>query len=243
VLFRSISFKELVDSAISKLGFSVLVILFSAYIAAIIYFSALPFKSRFSTEFARSNALGFFQQAFYYSSILTVPMLFTGLSSFLLVLFLYIIIFLPMLVNAHLIGREFKFEEYVKFRSGGLISMIWEHSGIAFIWLVLLGELTFFLRCDPTIPLLGWAIIIYSIAFASFQTALGQSYLSNISSCLYAKIITIDGSVEGFIVAKGSDHYVVMTKEKVVFLSNSYVKSFSPLDLPKLDRQKKRPKK
>jgi hypothetical protein len=239
VLFRSISFKELVDSAISKLGFSVLVILFSAYIAAIVYFSALPFKSRFSTEFARSNALGFFQQAFYYSSLLTVPMLFiSGLGSFLLVLFLYIIIFLPMLVNAILVGRDFKFEEYMKFRSGGFMSMIWEYSGIAFIWLVLLGELIAFLYYDPTIPLLGWATILYSMAFASFQTALVQSVLSNIRSCLYAKIITIDGSVEGFIVAKGSDHYVVMTKEKVVFLSNSYVKSFSPLEPPKLDLPK-----
>lgn len=137
-----------------------------------------------------------------------------------------------MLVNIRFLARDFTFDEYVKFRRRDIISMKWEFSGIALIWISVLGELLAFSYFDPTIPLLGWAIIIYSIAAALLQAALGQSYLTHVSTCVYARIITADGSVEGFIIAKGSDHYIVKTKENDVLLSSDYIKSISPSPIP-----------
>jgi hypothetical protein len=233
-LFRSYSFKELVELIINKIGFGSLIVLFAAYFAAIVYFSALPSKGRFSPDFPRSNAVSFFQQAFYVFSFITFLMPFiSGWGSFFLVLFLYFIIVVPMIVNIYVLRRDFTFEEYVKFKNGGFMSMKWKFSGIALSWVVMLVELLAFSYYDPTISLVGWAIILYSLAAAFLQAALGQSILINASSCVYAKIITVDGLVEGFIVAKGSDHYLVKTRENDVLLSNEYVKSISPSPLPK----------
>lgn len=233
-LFRSYGFKELVDLIINRIGFSVLIVLFGACFAAIVYFSALPSKGRFSTDFPRSNAVGFFQQAFYIFSflILLTPFI-SGWGPFFLILFFYGIIVVPMFVNMYVFRRDFTFDEYVKFRSGGFMSMKWKFGGIALSWVVMLVELLAFSYYDPTIPLVGWAVILYSLVAALLQAALGQSILYDASSCVYAKIMTVDGLVEGFIVAKGSDHYLVKTRENDVLLSNEYVKSISPSHLPK----------
>jgi hypothetical protein len=233
-LFRSYGFKELVELIINKLGFGSLIVLFGAFFAAIVYFSALPSKGRFSTDFSRSNAVGFFQQAFYVFSFIILLMPFiSGWGSFFLVLFLYGIIVAPMLINVFVFRRDFTFDEYVKFKRGGFMSMKWEYIGIALSWFVMLVELLAFSYYDPTMPLVGWAVVLYSLAVAILQCALGQSILFNVSSCVYAKITTVDGLVEGFIVVKGSDHYIVKTKEKDVLLSNEYVKSIFSSDLPK----------
>ena len=233
-LFRSYSFKELVELIINKIGFASLIVLFAAFFAAIVYFSALPSKSRFSSDFPRSNAVGFFQQAFYVFSFVIFLMPFTsGWLSFLLVIFLYAIIAGPMFVNIRIFGRDFTFEQYMKFKKGGFVSMTSESIGIALTWTVLLSELLAFSYFDPTIPLVGWAIVFYSLAAAVLQAALVQSILFNIRSCVYARIVTVDGFAEGFIVAKGSDHYVVKTKENDLLLANNYVKSISPSEIPK----------
>lgn len=232
-LFNPYSFNELVDLIINKLGLSSLIILLSAYFAAIVYFCALPSKSPLSTDTTRSYAVSYFQQAFYIFSFLSLLMpLISGWFSFFLVLLFYCIIAIPMGVNVRLLARDFTFDEYVKFRRGGIKSMTWKFGGIALIWISILGELLAFSYFDPTIPLLGWVIIIYSIAFALLQAALGQSYLVHVNRCVYARIITTDGSVEGFIVAKGSDHYIVKIKENDVLLSSNYIKSISPSSIP-----------
>ena len=157
----------------------------------------------------------------------------SGWLSFLLVIFLYAIIAGPMFVNIRIFGRDFTFEQYMKFKKGGFVSMTSESIGIALTWTVLLSELLAFSYFDPTIPLVGWAIVFYSLAAAVLQAALVQSILFNIRSCVYARIVTVDGFAEGFIVAKGSDHYVVKTKENDLLLANNYVKSISPSEIPK----------
>jgi hypothetical protein len=233
-LFRPYGFKELIELIINKIGFGSLIVLFGAYFAAIVYFSALPSKGRFSTDFSRTNAVSFFQQAFYvFSFIIFLMPAISGWNSFFLVLFLYGFIVAPMLINVYVFRRDFTFDEYLKFKKGGFMSMKWKYIGIALSWVVMLVELLAFSYYDPTMPLVGWALILYSLAAAILQCALGQSVLLNVSLCVYAKIMTGDGLVEGFIVAKGSDHYIVKTKEKDVLLSNEYVKSISSSDLPK----------
>jgi hypothetical protein len=236
-LFRSYGFKELVDVIINKIGFGSLIILFGAYFAAIVYFSALPSKGRFSTDFSQSSAVEFFSQAFYVFSFLILLMPFiSGWYSFLLVLLLYGPIVGAMLVNVRILSRDITFNEYVQFRQSGVksvTSMTGRYMGIFLIWLVALSELLAFLHFDPTIPLFGWVVILYSLAAAFLQVALGQGFLYNARSCAYAKITTADGLVEGFIVAKGSDHYLVKTRENDVLLSSEYVKSVSPSPLPK----------
>lgn len=234
VLFRSYGFRELVELTINNIGFASLIVLFGAYFAAVVYFSALPSKSRFSTDFLRSNAVGIFQQAFYVFSFIIFLMPFiSGWGSFFLVIILYLIIVVPMFINIRIFRRDFTFEEFVKFKEGGFVSMASKSIGIALSWFVLLVELLAFSYYDPSIPLVGWALILYCLAVAVLQAALAQSILYNITSCVYARIVTADGFVEGFIVAKGSDHYIVKTKENDLLLANDYVKSISPLKIPK----------
>ncbi len=233
-LFRSYGFKELVDVVIDKLGFSALIVLVGAYFAAIVYFSALPSKGRFSTDFPRSNAVSFFQQAFYVFSLTIFLMpLISGWGSFALVLLLYGFVVVPMILTTRAFRRDFTFDEYVKFKTGGFVSMKWKLGGIALSWIVIIVELLAFSYYNPTIPLVGWAVILYSLAASLLQVAFAQSFLNNVSSCAYGKITTIDGVIEGFIVAKGSDNYLVLTKEKGVLLSSEYVRFISSADLPK----------
>lgn len=232
-LFRFYSFSKLVDLIINDLGFSTLIVLLLAYFAAIVYFSALPAKSPFSTETSRSKAVGFFQQAFYIFSFVTLLMPWkSGWASFFLVLSFYVPIISTTGLN-WFVTRNIGFNEYLKFRRDGPKSMIWKFSGLACLWIAILSELLVFLIYDPSIPLIGWVVILYSLGVAILQAVLAQSYLSHISSCLYAKIETIDGlKVEGFIFSKGSDHYIVKSKEKDVLLSNWYVKSIYQSPLP-----------
>ena len=233
-LFRFYSFKELVDLVINEIGLGSLIILFSAYFAAIVYFSSLPSKGRFSTDFSKTYALSFFQQAFYILSfpIFLMPFV-SGLYSFILVFLLYIFILSAMLVNVRVLGRDFSFEDYLELKqiSFKLIAgKAWKYYvGIALIWLVVLVELLIFLSCDPSIPLFGWIVILYSLVAASLQAAFGQGILYNAFHCMYAKIVTVDGIVKGFIIAKDSDHYLVKTKENDIILSREYVKSIYPL--------------
>jgi hypothetical protein len=240
-LFRSISFKELVELVISKLGLSVLVVLFSAYFAAIVFFSALPSKSIFSTEYSQSKAIGFFQQAFRVFSLITILMIFiSGWYSFILLWIFYLIIFVPTTVNVIVFRRELTFDEYVKFKSVrfilGFIPLPcitkYDYAN-ALSWIGMLGELLALFYLDPTIPLVGWAVILYSLVLASFQTSLIIGVLSNARSCPYAKIMTVDGIVKGFIIAKAQDHYIVQTRKNQILLSNEHVKSMSPSPLPK----------
>jgi hypothetical protein len=233
-LFRSYGFKELVDLVTNKLGFSALIVLFGAYFAAIVYFSALPSKGRFSTDSQRGNAATFFQQAFYVFSftIFLMPFI-SGWGSFLQVLLLYSIIFVPMLVTMRALRRDFTFDEYVKLKRGDLASMKRMLGGIALSWGAMLVELLALSYYDPAIPLVGWAVILYSLAVSFLQAAFGLGLVNNVSLCAYAKITTADGVIEGFIVAKGSDNYLVKTRENGILLSSGYVKSISPSDLPK----------
>ena len=232
MLFRSYSFKGLVELITNKIGFSSLIVLFGAYLGVIVYFCAIPSKGRFSTDFARTNAGGFFQQAFYALSLVTLLMPFiSGWSSFFIVIVFYGILAAPLFLNVHIFRREFTFADYLRFK-GGPKSMLSEYRGIALSWVAILAELFAFFYFDPTIPLVGWAIILYTLAAAFLLSAFTQSVLFNASSCAYGKITTTDGIVEGFIVAKGEDNYVVKTKDSELLLSSDYVKSISSASLP-----------
>ncbi len=218
---------------IDKIGFASLIVMFAAYFAAIVYFSALPSRGRFSPDFPRSSAVSFFQQAFYVFSFIMLLMPFiSGWVAFLLVLVFYLIIFVPMIINIIVLRRDFTFDEYVKFKNSGFMSMIWKFSGIASIWIAVLAELLVFSYFNPKIPLIGWVLILYSLITALLQVALAQSVLFNARSCVYAKIITADGPIEGFVIAKGSDHYLVKTRESDILLQSGFVKSISPSNLP-----------
>ncbi|MDH7563514.1 MAG: hypothetical protein QHH24_01335 [Candidatus Bathyarchaeota archaeon] len=232
-LFGSYGFKELVDLIIDKFGFGSLVVLFSAFFAAISYFSTLPSKGPFSPDSFRSFVVGFFQQAFYiFSSVLFLMPFYSDWGSFILVLLLYAFIVAPMFINMYIFRGDFTFEEYVKFKKGGFGSMKMKYVGIAASWVAIFSELLAFSWIDPTLPLLGWIVIFYSFVAVLLQLAVGHGILSNIRLCIHANIITTDGPVEGFIVAKGPDHYIVKTRERDALLSSGHVKSIYPSNPP-----------
>jgi len=100
------------------------------------------------------------------------------------------------------------------------------------MWIAILVVLFILFYFNPPIPLVGWAVFAYTLAAALLFIALVQSIIFNARSCAYGKITTNDGEVEGFIVAKGEDNYVVQTKEKGVLLSSNFVKSIISAPLP-----------
>lgn len=234
-LFRPYGFKELVDLIVNRVGYAPVIALLGAYFAAIVYFSALSSKGRFSTDFSQSSAVQFFSQAFYFFSfpIFLMPFI-SGWYYFGGVLFLYLIILGAMLTNVRILSRDITFDEYVQFRKPiklenlSTSAMTRRYIGIGLTWIAVLGELLAFSYFDPSMPLYGWLIIFYSLVVALLQVAAAQGFLFNVRSCMYARLKTDDGSVEGFIVAKGSDHYLVKTREKDMLLSSDYVKSVSP---------------
>ena len=246
-LFRFYGFKELIDVMVKNIGFGPLIALLGAYFAAIVYFSAISSKGRFSVDFSQGNAVEFFSAAFYFFSfpIFLMPFI-SGWYYFVAVLFLYLIIAIGMLVNVRVLSRDVTFDEYVQFRQSTvtfaaaatlLKLLLRRYIGISLIWILVFGELLAFSYFDTTLPLYGWLIIFYSLIVALLQVAVGQGFLYNVRTCAYAQLTTTDGLVEGFIVAKGSDHYLVKTKEKEVLLSSEYVKSVSPLAVPKADKK------
>ncbi len=233
-LFNPYSFKGLVDLIINKIGYSSLIIIFAAYLGAIVYSSTIPSKGRFSTDYPQINAAGFFQQLFYALSIVIIFMPFiSGWSTFVLVLVLYGAIAVPLVINALIFRQDFSFKEYLAFKNSPR-SIRRKYYGIGLLWLSIIAELFVFFYFNLTIPLVGWAIIVYSFAVAFLSSALTQSTLFNASTCPYCKITTVDGITEGFIIAKGEDNYLVKTNENSdILLSSSYVKTISPIPVPK----------
>jgi len=164
----------------------------------------------------------------------------SGWYSFFEVLLFYGILGVPILINVSIFSKDFTYDDYLRFNNRfKLIAeprwIISKYAGIGLCWITMLGELLAFFYFNPTIPLLGWGIITYTFIAAFILAALTQSTIFNASTCLYAKITTADGSIEGFIVSKGEDHYLVKTRESDVLLSTGYVKSISNAQLPKQD--------
>jgi hypothetical protein len=240
-----------VDISANSVGFASVIVLITAYFAAIVYFSVLPYKSRFSSESYQSKAIGFFQQAFYiFSFILFLVPFVSGWNYFLAVLLLYLFIVAPMFINTSLFGHEFNFDQIIDFKKKqesnlsnirnatskflllGLFPNLRKYIGVALTWIAILGELLFLSYFNPALPFVGWIIILWSFVAATFQAALVQSYLANLSSLKYAKITTLDGTIEGFILSKDSDHYVVKTKQNSILIQNEYVKTVIDEKIP-----------
>lgn len=143
-------------------------------------------------------------------------------------------------MNVRTFSKDFTYDDYMRFKSPVRLTtepkwIISKYAGIALCWIAIIGELLAFFYFNPIIPLVGWGIITYTFIAAFILAALTQSTIFNASTCLYAKITTADGSVEGFIVSKGEDNYLVKTKESDVLLSTGYVKSISNAQIPKQD--------
>jgi hypothetical protein len=136
-----------------------------------------------------------------------------------------------MIVNANIFRADFTFEDYVRFHKGGLASIYLgqEFRGIALSWFLTMTELVAFSYVDPTIPLIGWAVILCSLAATFLQSVMALGFLINTRDCVYAKIVTVDGVLQGFVVSKGEDHYLVKTRESDLLLSSEYIKSMAPL--------------
>lgn len=157
----------------------------------------------------------------------------SGWSPTLLVLALYGAIAVPLLINLLIFRQDFTFKEYRAFKNSPL-SMWLKYLGNGLTWLAIVAELFVFFYFNLTIPLVGWAIIVYTFAVAFLSSALTQSALFNASTCPYCKITTADGITEGFIIAKGEDNYLVKTNENIdILLSSNYVKTISPIPVPK----------
>jgi hypothetical protein len=239
-LFSPYNFREVVELTVDKIGVSSLVILVVAFIGIIVYFCTIPSKGRFSSSFSQTNAIGFFQQAFYVlSSVSILIPFFSGWIPFFVVLALYGAIVGPLFLNVLTFRKDLKFEDYLNLRKGPVL--MWQkYVGIGLTWIAIIGELFFFLYFNPTIPLLGWGIIAYTFATAFLMSALTQSVLYNATTCPYCKITTSDGVTEGFIIAKGEDNYLLKTKENSDFLfSSDFVRTISPLPIPKEPLQNK----
>ncbi len=232
-LFTTYSFKGLIDLIITKIGYASLIVLFGAYLGLIVYYCTIPSKGRFSTDYARTNAMNFLMQIFYVPLVVTLVLPFISeWWSFFTILLFYVIIGVPLLFIFIFFRRDFVYNDYYKLRRN-VLSMKSEYAAVDSTLVAVLVEIFIFSILNPTIPMVGWVLILYVLATGFLMSAFTQSVLFNARTCVYGKITTTDGAtIEGFIVAKAEDNYVVSSTEGELLVSCNYVKTISPTQLP-----------
>jgi hypothetical protein len=239
-LFGPYSFKELIGLLINQVGFNTLFVILAAYIAAVVYFCTIPSKGRFSNNYAQSHATGFLQQVSLILSVLFLLIIaISGWASFFTVLIFFAVLTIPLFICVKVFSKDLTYEDYKRFRNPTSFAtdprwFVTKYGSISLVWLATVIELLAFFFYNPIIPLVGWAVITYALALSFLLAALIQSTITNASTCVFAKIITADGAdVEGFIVSKGEDNYLVKTKECDFLLTTDYVHIISQAEPPK----------
>jgi hypothetical protein len=233
-LFTPYSFKGLIDLVIGKIGYASLIVLFGAYLGLIVYYCTIPSKGRYSTDYARTNAMNFLMQIFYAPLVITLMLPFiSGWWSFFTVWFFYGIIGVPLFFIFISFRQDFVYKDYYKLRLN-VLSMWSKYVIVGFSLVAVLVEIFVFSFLNPTIPTVGWVVILYVLATGFVMSAFAQSVLYNARTCVYGKITTTDGAtIEGFIVAKGEDNYLVSSKDGELLVSCNCVKTISPTELPR----------
>lgn len=225
LLVRPYSFSSLLSAAVLVLGVSELLLITGAVFALLAFFTAIPSSGGFSSQSARVAGLFFLQQTIIWPFVL---ILLVDPSSFLEALPYAIVVSLAMLWNQGHIKHDLTYEDYEHSKSGN-VGRTFEFSTRRFLsanaLLITILLVSFYLvKFDPIMTLLGWLLTLYYLFFALLQVAYSYGFLFQAIGAKKVRITTTEkGDIEGYLVAKGEDHFLVRTQEENLLLPVSSV--------------------
>ena len=96
--------------------------------------------------------------------------------------------------------------------------------GIAMVWIVLTLEWTVLFEFNPIMPLVAWLLLIYTYLMTLLQAAHSHGVIFQVTHSPFVKVFTRDQKeYDGFVVGRGSDHYVLTTSSGNVVIQSDYV--------------------
>jgi hypothetical protein len=232
---KSYSFSSLISTAVSTLGISEMLLIVGAVFALLAFFTAIPSSGGFTSQGVRVAGLFFLQQTIIWPFIL---ILLVDFNSFLSALPYVIVISLGMYWNQKNIKHDLTYEEYEASKSGSwgrtyeLSTKRFLSANVLLIAIVLVSF--YLMKFNPTMSLIGWFLTLYYLFFGLLQVALSYGYLFQAVGAKKVKISTTgkDEVIEGWLVAKGEDHFLVRTKDESLLLPVSSVAKIVLLEKP-----------
>jgi hypothetical protein len=96
--------------------------------------------------------------------------------------------------------------------------------GIAMLWIVLTLEWTVLFEFNPIMPLVAWLLLIYTYLMSLLQAAHSHGVIFQVTNSPFVKVFTRDQKeYDGFVVGRGSDHYVLTTSSADMVIQSDFV--------------------
>lgn len=223
LLFQPYTFEETLKATYDLFGINNLILLGLSYFAIIVYVVRVPIMSPFSEEIAKSGAASFIQQLFYIISFIPFIKLLFGinlnylfnLGHFALIYFAIVIPFFRIIKDISLLST---YESYIVIKKRRITLLDYKtlkgFTGLASFWIISIILFVYFTIFNPSLPLICWIFVFYSLASAFIIAALAHSFISYIKQSKYVHIETIEGKqFEGFLLFKDNDLYGIKTRE------------------------------
>lgn len=230
-LTTTYSFSDLVAKAISTFGEATLFAFLTGFIALAAFFTSIPSSGGFASSSPRVAGL------FLIEAMLTWAVgifILVGLLVLPSVLASTALLYVPLVIAALFANpantSDPTFGELEETTQGAVVSVLEVLLMRRMRWptallIVILGEVVYFANNNPSYPLIAWFLLIYALfgAFLILAQSYGTAYLT--MTAKLAQVTETDGTkIEGYVISKGSDHYLVQTKERLFLLQSSFVR-------------------
>jgi len=234
ILLAQYAFGEVLSLAVAQVGVGALATATAAFLGLAGYLAAAPFRGVFWNTRPRVIVFGYIQQLVY---VLSFLLLLISLSSLLQFVIYYLPVFVSTVLNVVFLARLQSFESMVNLRNAGrsLRSGPTNLLGIASVWGVFGIEMWLLIKLNPTLSLIVWLFLFHTYLMALLQAALTQGILFQVRNSPYVKVISQDQKeFNGFVLGKGSDHYVLAMKEGEIVIQSNFVKYMVEQEVPKM---------
>ena len=247
--FEKHTFSNIIDILIQQVGLSILNIIGGGLLALASYLILLPSKGAFASS-EKEVATGYFINRLFYvlSGLPILLLLFKDFTSFLIMSFLQLTLFLTTMWNAKTIVSMLNFDFIMKYQelkkrplNLDMVEAFRERKfpagtrkllPLAALWTVVLLQLFYFAYIDLSLPLIAWIVIFFSLIMGVLQIALSEGVLLNLRNIRYVKVTTEDGhEISGFLTGHGADHYIIMKKDQELFVQSSYIRTMVPFPI------------
>lgn len=220
ILEGSYSFDALLNLTISTVGISQLSLILGATFTLLAFFTAIPSSGGFGSVGARVAGLYLFQNTFFYAFAL---LLLVSPVSFLGALPYVILPLLGMTWSSEHTKHDLTYAEYEQSKSGR-IGPTSEFTASRFLstnvlLITIIVENFYLIKFNPSLALFGWVLIFYSFFFSLLQVAYSYGFVFQAINAKKVQITTTDKeSLEGYLVGKGEDHFIIRTPDQNLLL-------------------------
>ena len=231
ILLAPYTLSGLLTAAIAIFGIQTILIATVAFLGLAGYFSAVPFMGVLGNTSPRVVVFAFIQELVYLvSSLLLLLLALSSLTSFVLLLALYLPVVIAGGVNVKRLPKLQSYESMVSIRTAEFLNSLLRSPletplmGIAMVWIVLTLEWTVLFEFNPIMPLVAWLLLIYTYLMTLLQAAHSHGVIFQVTHSPFVKVFTRDQKeYDGFVVGRGSDHYVLTTSSGNVVIQSDYV--------------------